>query len=67
VSNLKAKLGKKKQGLTLSGPQKKNHNVHRNVASFRIFYGVFLLLKCNLNENMNAKYAKIEEVFSGKN
>jgi hypothetical protein len=48
---------KKKQGLTLDGPQKKKINVHRNVALFRIFYSIFLLLKGHINENMNSKYA----------
>jgi hypothetical protein len=67
VSNSKPKLGKKKQGLTLGWPPKKRKKyVHRNVASFPIFYGKFLLLKGHLNENMNVKYAKIVEVFFEK-
>jgi hypothetical protein len=45
----------------------KKKKVHRNVALFQIFYGIYLLLKGHLNENMNVKYAKIEEVFSEKN
>jgi hypothetical protein len=65
-SNSKAKLGQRKRGgRSLGGPQK-NINVHRNVALFRIFYGIFLLLKVHLNENMKANYAKIEEVFLKK-
>jgi helix-turn-helix protein len=65
VSNTKAKLGQKKQGLTLGGPQKKI-NVHRNVALFRIFYDILYCSKVTLMKTLIRNSQKLKKYFLKK-